>query len=159
MREVLLRQGREAALTVHLGDGLRDFFRLTQEMGLPAVGVTGNCDVGCSFLAEQPTEWQIIEETGGMRIGLCHGHRFGVKYDLNALAERGWRDRLDVILFGHTHVPCVRLLSPEECPLPGRTRPLLLCNPGSIARPRSGRPTFGRLEIRGEQALFSLGEL
>lgn len=62
-----------------------------------------------------------IVEAGGLRIGLTHGG--GSPFDIESRVLAGFRhERLDMIVFGHTHKAVVK-----------RVDGLLLVNPGSAA--------------------------
>ena len=84
----------------HLGDGWDDAQALRRHYpDIPLHQVRGNCD----YRPGEPEEETLV--LGGLRVLLCHGHRFGVKTSLLqagfAAEERG----LDAFLFGHTHQP------------------------------------------------------
>ena len=57
---------------------------------------------------------------------ITHGHHENVRYGNHDLIETGRRNRADIILYGHTHVP--------EAVEDGG---ILIINPGSLAYPRS----------------------
>ena len=112
---------------IHLGDVWGDCACL--EPIAPVTAVCGNCD----YSAPVPDER--VLEIEGVRIFLAHGHRYGVKTDLQAFASAARAERADVALFGHTH----SAYSAEH-------HGVQLFNPGSIAMPRSGLPSYGLLE-------------
>ena len=62
-----------------------------------------------------------------MRILLTHGHRYGVKEDLQRLTYAALEQACAVALFGHTHEPFL-----------AREQGVLLLNPGSLCQPRLG---------------------
>ena len=66
-----------------------------------------------------------------------------VKGTLSALAAAARERGADIALFGHTHLRLERYLPPER----DGERPLWLFNPGSISRPREGRPSYGIIDI------------
>ena len=83
-----------------LGDGLRDVELLASlQPGLPINAVRGNCD----YRPGEPEEETLL--IGGLRILLCHGHRFGVKQSLLQAGYTAEERDLDCFLFGHTHQP------------------------------------------------------
>ena len=103
-------------LIVHLGDCWRDGERLHDRFpSIPMEQVPGNCDYR-SF--EQAERLLFIEDA---RILICHGHTLGVKQSLLRAGYKAEEERLDLLLFGHTHRPMVDKR--------GRT---LFVNPGSI---------------------------
>ena len=117
-----------AAAVIFLGDGLRD-----AEEVAPIYPdrrfyfVCGNCDPG-AFNTPSVSE----ERFGGVPFLLTHGHLFGVKTGLGALKREALRRGVQVVLYGHTHIPDVRC---EDG--------LYLLNPGSIAR----KGTYGVVDI------------
>lgn len=103
-------------LIVHLGDCWRDGEHLRDRFpSIPMEQVPGNCDYR-SF--EQAERLLFIEDA---RILICHGHTLGVKQSLLRAGYKAEEERLDLLLFGHTHRPMVDKR--------GRT---LFVNPGSI---------------------------
>lgn len=86
---------------IHLGDGLREAFRLAEEFPAPLYAVRGNCDF---WQPELPPE--LREETfGGKRVLFTHGHLYGVKYGLYRVTAAARERGADILLFGHTHQP------------------------------------------------------
>lgn len=114
---------------LHLGDNARD----AEDLGIafpdiPITFVCGNCDF-CAGGAYEKTV-----ELGGKQLFLCHGHTRNVKNNLRELAA--FAKSADLVLFGHTHEQFSDTVS--DVPL---------FNPGSIALPASGAPSFGILTI------------
>lgn len=91
----------DAAALFFLGDGLRDVEDL-QDMRphLPVYLVRGNCDIG----SYAPTEG--LTPMNGQLIFYTHGHLYGVKTGLDALARHARQIGADIALFGHTHKAC-----------------------------------------------------
>ena len=118
----------EAALTVigevdyvlHAGDYLRDSLRLSRVLTVPVIGVAGNCDA-----LQHPTE-EIIE-LGGQRFFISHGHQHGVKTDTTGIIQVARRHKVDVAIYGHTHVPALFV-----------QHGILFLNPGSTSAGRKG---------------------
>ena len=114
---------------LHSGDNIRDCYdieALHPEIMLRTV--KGNCDQGYPGLEMD----EFILE--GKRIFMTHGHIYSVKLGkkriLDAAAARG----VDILLFGHTHIPyCVKRDG------------LIAINPGSIG---SGEKYYAVLEIK-----------
>lgn len=111
---------RDIDLILHTGDYYRDAKRLSEEYGIPAVYVQGNCD-GC-----HEEDYQIIETECG-NIFLTHGHMENVKYHLNTLMYKAQENNCIAAVFGHTHHALI-----EEA---GGVR---FINPGSLTLPRDG---------------------
>lgn len=116
---------------VHLGDCAQDGELLAAMTGKTVLGVRGNCDL----LSHAPEER--VETLGGLRLLMCHGHRYQVKSGLLMLGYRAKEVEADVALFGHTHCPAVEWY--------GQT---LLVNPGALCRDRGGAGRYTVLEFR-----------
>lgn len=82
----------------HLGDCERDTQRLEKEFpDLPLYHVCGNCD-------REPVNPEVLQLTlDGVKFFLTHGHRYSVKYTLDALLNAAYFAGADMVLFGHTH--------------------------------------------------------
>ena len=116
---------------IHLGDHLGDAEDLSFAYQDPDFYyVPGNCDYA-------PTVPQMLTlEFDGVRIFATHGHLFGVKRELTALADAARERGAQLALFGHTHVQCLETIG-------GVT----LLNPGAAGRfDRSG---YGVVTISG----------
>ncbi|MBR0040736.1 MAG: metallophosphoesterase [Oscillospiraceae bacterium] len=117
----MLRAVREIRpdAVVHLGDGEKDAAKVRAECpDVPFYQVSGNCD----YASALPDE--TVVELGGVRVLLCHGHRYAVdwgRFDsmVYAAQEKGCR----LVLFGHTH-------RAENTELGG----VKLVNPGTAGR-------------------------
>lgn len=89
----------------HLGDHERDAqYVRTQFPGLPLCSVSGNCDD-----RPQNPDSAVFNITG-VRIFATHGHRYRVKFTLDALCNAGYFSGANLILFGHTHAAMHREL-------------------------------------------------
>ena len=82
----------------HLGDCERDTQRLEKEFpDLPLYRVCGNCD-------REPVNPEVLQlMLDGVKFFLTHGHRYSVKYTLDALLHAAYFAGADMVLFGHTH--------------------------------------------------------
>ena len=88
---------------IHLGDMVQDGEVISEEYPqLSYYQVAGNCDRGRVVPGFPEIR---LEELGGVRIYMTHGHLQGVKLYLDKLILDGQRCRADVILYGHTHEP------------------------------------------------------
>ena len=57
----------------------------------------GNCD-------REPVNPEVLQLTlDGVKFFLTHGHRYSVKYALDALLNAAYFAGADMVLFGHTH--------------------------------------------------------
>ena len=105
-----------------LGDGTDDVRELEAFSGLraghPAVyAVKGNNDL----YGWEPEE--IVLTLGGHKLLMVHGHHQGVRQGLMRLSLYAREKGADVVLFGHTHMPCVE-----------NDHGLLMINPGAAGR-------------------------
>jgi putative phosphoesterase len=97
------------------------------------IAVKGNCD------RFNLTEYAEILELG-KKIGVIHSHQFG-RGNIDFLEEFAKSRRLDILVFGHTHIPLIE-----------KRGGLLLINPGSASGISSGREecskkTYAVLEL------------
>lgn len=141
----LLRAYREMGdvnLLFHLGDHYRDGVRLAEQTGVTVIGVAGNCDPHLGLNCE-------LVELAGARFYVTHGHTLAVKVGVAELIKCASRNKCDVVLFGHTHVPQV------FC-----ERGMLFVNPGSTAHPRHGSaPGYATLTVRDGEVSAELHSL
>ncbi len=101
---------------IHLGDGAGD----VREVGKLYPDKLYRCAGNCDFFSPLPEDG--ILEVERLRIFYCHGHRYGVKRDLTALAQAAKARGCDIALYGHTHVANI-------CKIEGVT----LINPGTLS--------------------------
>ena len=153
--QVALRLQPTAPLSVfYLGDGFRDTQHLELN-GIPLYTVKGNCDLFYGGSMEDCPEERIVQ-IGSHRTLLTHGARYGVKSGLGGLIASAVRQDVDIVLYGHTHVPKLDTL-PAGSEIGGviLKRPLYVFNPGSIGQDGS----FGTLTVQGENVLFGHGKM
>ncbi|XMB87353.1 metallophosphoesterase [Mycoplasmatota bacterium WC44] len=100
---------------IHCGDSEVDRMLLNYNMDI----VRGN--------SYQDPEYPLIKiiNAEGLRILITHGHLFDVYNGLQNLLYKALHEEVNIVCFGHTHVP---LILEEEG--------ILFVNPGSISRPR-----------------------
>lgn len=117
---------------IHLGDSEMDQRDIASIFSCPLDMVAGNNDYFTTLQKEK------IITLASYRIWLTHGHRYAVYCGTKALKEEAKRRNVQMVFFGHTHVPVIDL--DEE---------IIAVNPGSIARPRQpGRQkTYVLMEI------------
>ncbi len=124
----------KADLVIFLGDGLRDIDLVKEKYpSLTFFCVRGNCDF---FSSDTPKE--SVLDLDGIRVLVCHGDRYNVKYTLDTILYAGAEREVDAILFGHTHIPL------ERCEYVGEKR-IQLFNPGSIGT----LDTYGVINTNG----------
>ena len=110
---------------IHLGDHAKDARGL--EMLFPDIKhiyVRGNCDF-CD-----PADDEKIFEIEGKKFFITHGHVYSVKSTLENLKKYAEENKIDCVLFGHTHI--------SLCEKYGN---ILYLNPGSA------RESAGVIEI------------
>lgn len=132
-----LREGlRGVDVIVHCGDMVDAMAIPLFEAIAPLQAVAGNNDP--SQLQHRFGKRKILE-FAGVRIGLVHGHD-GTGRSTLARAQNAFKnERVDAILFGHSHVPYCE-----------RHEGVLLFNPGSPTdRRRQRRFSYGILRIAG----------
>ena len=103
---------------IHLGDGAGDMREISKLYPDKVYVCAGNCD----FFSVLPDEGTMDVEY--LKIMYCHGHKYGVKRDLETLAKVAKEKGCDVVLYGHTHRPLISEMD-------GVT----LINPGSLRYP------------------------
>ncbi|MDR0316155.1 MAG: metallophosphoesterase [Treponema sp.] len=124
---------------VFLGDGIQDLPRAAAATGFFTEWeqVRGNNDY-MSFIPEA-----VDFNFGGHRFFLCHGHRHNPYRDYNTLIAAAHEIEAEAVLFGHLHVPLLEKIDG-----------ILLVNPGSVGRPRSGTgATFAVIDCSPEKPL------
>ncbi len=84
---------------IHLGDGCRDLDRFREHLP-PVIQVYGNCDALYTTPGTDPVR---VEELGGVRTVLTHGHTLYVRSGTDGLYNRALRDGAAAVLYGHTH--------------------------------------------------------
>ena len=77
-----------------LGDGINSLGDVLLHKGF--IGVNGNCDR--PLLNDEE-----VLEIDNVKILITHGHKYGVKRDLTALALRAQELGCNVVFYGHTH--------------------------------------------------------
>ena len=108
--------------------------------------VAKDCDQPSAPGKSDPAE--VLAELAGHKILLIHGHRHYVTDSTDFAEDRARKAGAEVLLFGHTHIRYERYVNN-----------LYIFNPGSIALPRDGRPSFGILELHGNDILLSHGTI
>ncbi len=141
--ERVIRSHPECAAYIHLGDSEGALQTLRQNHPqLQFWAVRGNCDFGSEEPAEQ------TQQVEGHTLFFTHGHHYGAKFSTDHLWDKARQLGADVVLFGHSHTPCQEY-----------REGVYLLNPGSIAHPKEGPPTYGVLDVRESGVLFSVAEV
>lgn len=134
LAKIAIKDMGKVDLLLHAGDHYKDALILAQEFKVETKAVIGNCDYALSNPAED------IFELAGYKFLLTHGHQYGVKTKLDRLYYKGLELGVDIVVFGHTHVP----LNVVE----GNIQ---LLNPGSLSLPRgNSKPSYAIIECYPE---------
>lgn len=126
-------------IIIHLGDYYDDGRALADENpGIPMYQVPGNCDRFRCFSGQAEIR---IEEIGGVKFYLTHGHHHGVKMGTDRLIADARREHADAVLYGHTHEPDCRreadglwVLNPGSCGSFGGSIGVIKVEQGKILR-------------------------
>jgi putative phosphoesterase len=155
IRQMLRQQIHRPDAIFFLGDGLRDTDQLSP-IDPSLYRVYGNCD----WFSAEEAPFEIVMALGGHVIFATHGHLYHAKETEHALLAHAAEVGADIVLFGHTHMPTLKVI-PAGTAFASITRgtvtcphPIYLFNPGSL---RAG--SFGTLTIQSEQLLFAHGTL
>ena len=130
LNEIISRH-KDIDYFIHSGDTYADALLISQMYDIPFKGVRGNSDTEFNG---QDDYFIFLEDVG---IFVTHGHRYNVKSSINNIYYKGLEMKANIVIFGHTHLP-------YNYDIDG----LLIINPGSVSRPRSGnRGSYGVLVI------------
>ena len=132
--EKLLPLIKENHYFIHLGDGLTDIRKVLEEFPKKTCFCKGNCDFYAGVSDEE------ILEVEDVKIFYCHGHRYGVKGGLSALAQRAKSLGCKLALYGHTHCAGVSEID-------GVT----LVNPGSLKYAYGEGGSYAYIVVNGEK--------
>lgn len=118
LRKVIQRE-KPIDLLLHMGDVEDCQQEISDMAGCPVEIVMGNND----FFSRLPE--QRLLRIGSHLVWMTHGHRFHIYSGTEHIRREARQRGADVVMFGHTHVPC--LYEEED---------LITMNPGSISFPR-----------------------
>ena len=128
----ILRRERNADAIVFLGDVTSDIEDFTYEYtDKKFYIVSGNCDRFSRY------PYSLVENIGGVKIFITHGHTLMVKGGTSALEKAARQSNCKIALYGHTHIPNIKY---EDG--------LYVVNPGSCARSRDGGNSYAAIDIR-----------
>ncbi|MEG6584165.1 metallophosphoesterase [Dendrosporobacter sp. 1207_IL3150] len=131
----VLEDAKDINLWIHAGDYSQDAELVAGRNNTTIITVAGNCDGACKA---KPDEFIELEDK---KIWVTHGHRYDVKQSYHQLLWWAKQYEVDIVIFGHSHVPEVKLLDS-----------VLLVNPGSVSKPRWPKPTYAIIEIKNKIA-------
>ena len=126
---------------IHLGDYFDDGEAMKEEYpGIRVYQVPGNCD-RYRCLPDQPEI--CIDRIGGVDVYLTHGHKHRVKQGLGGLLSSARTAKVDIVMYGHTHVAdCHReedglwVLNPGSCGYSGGSAGIIEIQDGKIREVR-----------------------
>ncbi len=126
-------QLRKCDLIIHAGDCVDDAEYLYYATDVEVKSVKGNCDLYTS-----PESYELTFNINGKKFFLCHGHYYDVKYGLDSLLKFAKENDIDIVVFGHTHIPLYKVIDN-----------IIFINPGSTIYPRAGsNKSFGILTLK-----------
>jgi putative phosphoesterase len=127
----------EPEVVVHLGDHYDDGEALAEEFsGIRFYQVPGNCD---RYRYDLNVPETLVENIGGARFFMTHGHRHGVKLGLSKLISDARSVGAQAVLFGHTHQDHCRqedgmwVVNPGSCGYYGGSAALITVANGKIS--------------------------
>ena len=121
-------------LLIHCGDKYDDADKFAQKLKIDKVlNVPGNCDYNYNIMG---TKTNIIQEIEGKKFLVTHGHTHNVKVDLKRLKGYAKKNKVDIVVYGHTHKAQNETIDN-----------ILFFNPGSTIFPKDGKASFGVIEI------------
>lgn len=138
--------GEDVDCLVHLGDDFQDAETFDEFEIDSVIKVPGVYDAEYS---DRTIPHRLIENLGGFRVMFSHtpeSHPNDFPEDLKP-EECAARDEIDILLYGHTHVPSIDVRGS-----------ILHFNPGHLMKhdKKGHPPTYGLLEIIGGEARGNL---
>lgn len=122
----------ECDLIIHAGDYIDDAEYIHYATDVEVKCVKGNCD---SYSIDG--HYELTFSVKNRKFFVCHGHYHDVKMGVNSLYKFAKNNNIDVVVFGHTHVPTYKTINN-----------IIFINPGSLAYPRGlSDRSFGILTI------------
>ena len=138
----VIKLATDVEMWLHAGDCSQDAEYLRRLVAVPVVAARGNCDGQTTARLDEFVEIQ------GQKIWLTHGHRYNVKRGRDELLEFAKDHTMNVVIYGHTHIPDN-----------GWCEGILLFNPGSATCSYGSPGTFGIIEIDEDKIVGSIIDL
>ena len=120
-------------IVLHLGDNDRDCTNVMKDYPkIPFRCVRGNCD----YSAGQPEMDDFTIE--GKRFFMTHGHHYRVKTGYSTIINYASALEVDVLLFGHTHIPYyavdgnLSVINPGSIGMGSKTYAVLTLESGAV---------------------------
>lgn len=131
----VIEQVGDVDMMIHLGDVERgdDYIRSIAKCPPENVHlISGNNDYNLTLPKQE------IIDIAGYRTLLTHGHRFYVNGGVGCLEQYALQNHIDVVMYGHTHVPYINI-----------GQDVTILNPGSLSYPRQSdrKQTFLVMEV------------
>ena len=128
----VIRQVGHIDILIHCGDVERGDSYIRSLVDCPVHMVSGNNDYNLDLPSQE------IFMIGDYRVLLVHGHTYYVNRDVRYLREYALKNKIDIVMFGHTHRPFIYF-----------GEDLTILNPGSLSYPRQEdrKPTFLLMQI------------
>lgn len=121
---------------LHLGDNSEDAIIIENKLNKEVIAVRGNCD-----LYDRKNPLERIIEIENKKIFMTHGHKYNVKREMETLYYRGKELEVDIVLFGHTHIPYLN-----------KGKNIKIFNPGSTLLPRgNSRASIGVMDFESDR--------
>lgn len=143
--ETILEKIKPIDMLIHLGDAEREEYYIEALAECPVEIVAGNND----YFSQLPKEKEI--QIGRYKVFLTHGHYYYVSMGTEHLCEEAEARGADIVMFGHTHRPCMEYKDK-----------LVVLNPGSLSYPRQEghKPSYILMELdKNGEAHFTLNYL
>lgn len=116
LEELVMIYENEVDSWLHCGDSE---FMSTNPIWEKFLTVRGNMDIGYTLPLDR------VEEFGGEKLLVVHGHNHRVRFTLDFLKELAIEKKADVVFYGHTHIAKIDKIDD-----------LYFINPGSVVQPR-----------------------
>ena len=132
-------------MIIHCGDVEGSEYTLKEAAECPVMMIAGNND----FFTPLPKELDFTIEK--YKVWVTHGHHYSVYSGNKRITEEARSRGVDIVCFGHTHIPVLE-----------QTDGLTVINPGSISYPRQSnfKPSYVTMEIDREgEAHYTLAYL
>ncbi len=114
---------------IHLGDTLVDAGFIEIALSRELIKVPGNCDADAALPRE------LLQVFDQQRFLITHGDRYLVKTGLGRLAQKAAKEQVQVVLYGHTHLPAIT-----------ERDGILYINPGSL-KVEAATPTLALVTV------------